>query len=496
VGTVPRLIHAAALAVLVAGCESRPVEREAVRAVVPQGHLVSAAALERVLRQGSREQWFGMYVQGKKVGFASVSMRAADASGRVVWRVAGRLRSSGLGDATDVTFDESRMYEARPPYRLVEIRSREDSGAGVVERAYTSRADQMIVAQTNDGREQPQRRLPPTQETIMAVLDQGMVEPSELRVGQRAVVAEFDSDSETDKKTTIRVVGVRRERLSGVDALVAVLTAQSEGEQAVTESRIAAGGVTLRASLGDGIDLRWEEKARAQSDVVGFDMIADAVAIDRPLGDPSEVHQLYLVVGVGRNFTLRDAPNQVVKRRPDGKLDVALRARAGAPVLPSDRAAALRDDGRADLAHPSVVALARQLTAGVGDREEQVGRLVDWVFQNLAKSFSSNLTTASQVLARRAGDCTEHALLLIALARAAGIPAREVSGLVYMGDEVRRFGWHAWVEVDIDGHWVQVDPSSGERLANATHLTLGAGDDSDWVTTMGSLTISLARTDE
>jgi transglutaminase-like putative cysteine protease len=254
--------------------------------------------------------------------------------------------------------------------------------------------------------------------------------------------------------------------------------------------------VTLRSSLGDGIELRWEEKARAQSDVVGFDMIADAVEIDRPLGDPAEVRQLYLVVGVGRNFTLRNAPNQQVKRRPDGKLEVALRARAGAPVLPSERAAALRDDGRADLAHPDVAALSRKLTAGVSDREEQIGRLVDWVFENLTKSFSSNLSTASQVLARRAGDCTEHALLLIALARAAGIPAREVSGLVYMGDEVRRFGWHAWVEVEIDGHWVQVDPSAGERLANATHLTLGAGDDSDWVTTMGSLTLSLASTDE
>jgi Transglutaminase-like superfamily len=435
-------------------------------------------------------------VQGKKVGFASVSMRPADPRGRVLWRVAGRLRSSGQGAATDVSFDESRLYEARPPYRLVEIRSREDSGAGVVERVYRSAADAMVVAQTTDGRVQPERRLPPSQETLLAVLDQSVLEPSQLRVGQRAVVSEFDSDAEIDKRTTIKVVDVRRERMSGVEALVAVLAAQSQGEQAVTESQVAAGGVTLRASLGDGIDLRWEEKARAQSDVVGFDMIADAVEVDRPLGDPAEVRELHLVVGVGRNFTLRDAPNQVVKRRPDGKLEVALRARAGAPVLPAERVSALRDDGRSDLADPAVVTLARQLTAGGRDREEQVGRLVDWVFENLTKSFSSNLTTASQVLARRAGDCTEHALLLVALARAAGIPAREVSGLVYMGDDLRRFGWHAWVEVDIDGHWVQVDPSSGERLANATHLTLGAGDDSDWVTTMGALTISLADAGE
>jgi transglutaminase-like putative cysteine protease len=289
----------------------------------------------------------------------------------------------------------------------------------------------------------------------------------------------------------VKVTDVHRERLSGVETLVAVLSSQSEGEQAITETRVASGGVTLRASLGEGIELRWDEKARAQSDVVGFDMIADAVRVDRPLGDPSGLRELHLVVGVARNFTLRDSPNQEIRRRADGKLDVALHARPGLPVLAADRDAALRGDGRLDIASPAVADMARTLTAGGRDRPEQVGRLVDWVYQNLTKSLSSNLTTASQVLARRAGDCTEHALLFVALARAAGIPAREVSGLVYMGDDLRRFGWHAWAEVELDGRWVEVDPSWGEHLANATHIALGSGDDSDWVSTMGALTISL-----
>ena len=478
------------------GCDSRAAGPDpAPRVVVPAGHLVSPAAVERVLREGSREQWFGMYVKGKKVGYARVSVRAparapAGAAGHVVWSVAGRLRTSGLGVSTDVSFDEQRLYDAKPPYALVEMRSREDSGAGAVERVHRNGAAEMIAAHTTDGRALTERRLPASRETLLAVLDQGAIEPSELRRGQRVVVVEFDSTSESDKKTTIEVVDVRRERLSGVETLVAVLSSRSEGEQAVTETHVAGGGVILRASLGEGIELRWEEKARAQSNVVGFDMIADAVEVDRPLGDPAGLRELHLVVGVGKNFTLRDAPNQEVTRRPDGKLDVALHARPGLPVTPAERAAALRDDGRADMGR-AVADLSRSLTAGAAGRDEQVGRMVDWVFRNLTKSLSSNLTTASQVLDRRAGDCTEHALLFVALARAAGIPAREVSGLVYMGDDVRRFGWHAWAEVELDGRWMQVDPSWGERVANATHLTLGVGDESDWVTMMGTLTISL-----
>ena len=473
------------------GCESRSAEPDAVaRVVVPPGHLVTAAAVERVLREGVREQWFGMYLRGKKVGYASVAIRPAGPDGQVQWSVTGRLRTGGLGSTADVSFEEHRRYSARPPYRLIELRSREDSGAGVVERVHRNLDGEMIASHTADGRAEAERRLPPSRETLLAVLDQGAVEPGDLRRGQRVVVVEFDSSSESDKKTTIDVADVRRERMSGVQTLVAVLSSRSEGEQAVTETLVAGGGVTLRASLGEGVELRWEEKARAQSDVVGFDMIADAVAVDRPLGDPAGLRQLHLVVGVGKNFTLRDAPNQEVSRRADGKFDVILHARPGLPVMPAERAAALRDDGRADIGNRAIADLSRQLTAGA-DRVEQVGRLVDWVFGNLSKTLSSNLTTASQVLTRRAGDCTEHALLFVALARAAGIPAREVSGLIYMGDDVRRFGWHAWAEVDIDGRWVQVDPSWGERVANASHLTLGAGDESDWVSMMGTLSIAV-----
>jgi hypothetical protein len=411
----------------------------------------------------------------------------------VVWSVTGRLRTGGLGRSAETKFLEQRHYDASPPYRLVEIRSTEDSGSGAVERVYRNLAGEMVASQTVDGRAQPPRHLAASHEDMLSVLDQGPIEPSELRPGQSAVVVEFDSETEADRKTTIKVVDVRPQRLSGVETQVAVLSAHSEGEQSTTESQVASGGVTLRATLGEGIELRWEEKARAQSDVVGFDVVADAVKIDRPLGDPSAVRELRLVVGLARNFTLRDAPNQEIEVRPDGKLDVALFSRPGLPVLPADRAAALRADGRADAGDPAVAELARTITAGASGPEEKAARLVDWVFRNLTKSLATNLATASQVLARRAGDCTEHALLFVALARAAGLPARELSGLVYMGDELRRFGWHAWAEVELGGRWVAVDPSWGEHIANATHLTLGVGEDSDWIATMGALTIALGH---
>jgi hypothetical protein len=66
-----------------------------------------------------------------------------------------------------------------------------------------------------------------------------------------------------------------------------------------------------------------------------------------------------------------------------------------------------------------------------------------------------------------------HARLYASLARAAGIPTKLVSGLVYVPDE--GFLYHSWAESYV-GKWIPVDPLFGEIPANATHLKLVEGD--------------------
>jgi hypothetical protein len=89
--------------------------------------------------------------------------------------------------------------------------------------------------------------------------------------------------------------------------------------------------VVLSAKLGASIDIRWEEKDQAQSNVAGFDMIGDAVPVDRPLGEPSQIRELHLRVALPGGLELRDAPNQELTRRKDGVLAVALFSRPGLP---------------------------------------------------------------------------------------------------------------------------------------------------------------------
>ena len=71
-------------------------------------------------------------------------------------------------------------------------------------------------------------------------------------------------------------------------------------------------------------------------------------------------------------------------------------------------------------------------------------------------------TTAAQAMAGGAGVCQDHAHIFIAAARAGGLPARYVSGYLYMPDREDQDASHAWAEVHVnDIGWVGFDVSNG-----------------------------------
>jgi transglutaminase-like putative cysteine protease len=98
-------------------------------------------------------------------------------------------------------------------------------------------------------------------------------------------------------------------------------------------------------------------------------------------------------------------------------------------------------------------------------------RLNDGVYRLLRKEVVFSLPSALSVLESRRGDCTEHTVLYVALARSLGLPARTAVGLVYLDGA---FFYHAWPEVWL-GEWVAVDPTWGEAPAGAAHLRFATG---------------------
>jgi transglutaminase-like putative cysteine protease len=85
-------------------------------------------------------------------------------------------------------------------------------------------------------------------------------------------------------------------------------------------------------------------------------------------------------------------------------------------------------------------------------------------------------TPLAEVMANRRGVCQDFAHLMIAAARSAGVPARYVSGYLYVPEPAKAHGaMHAWVEAYVPGSgWVAFDPTHG-LMADHHYVKVGVG---------------------
>jgi hypothetical protein len=124
---------------------------------------------------------------------------------------------------------------------------------------------------------------------------------------------------------------------------------------------------------------------------------------------------------------------------------------------------------------PRIIERAQQLTARRTrwhqDPKEVARTLTSSVFNMVEKRITFSVPNAVQVLETLQGDCNEHTVLYVAMARALGLPARTAVGLVYVDGA---FYYHAWPEVWL-GEWVAVDPTFGQWPADAAHLRFVVG---------------------
>jgi hypothetical protein len=121
---------------------------------------------------------------------------------------------------------------------------------------------------------------------------------------------------------------------------------------------------------------------------------------------------------------------------------------------------------------PSIVLAAQDITRGAHSSVQKALKLNAWVHENIQPSPTVALPQAVEVLRNRKGDCNEYTVLYTALARAAGIPAKMMAGLVYQNG---RFFYHAWPEVYL-GEWIGIDPTFGQAPVDASHIPLIEGD--------------------
>jgi hypothetical protein len=139
--------------------------------------------------------------------------------------------------------------------------------------------------------------------------------------------------------------------------------------------------------------------------------------------------------------------------------------------------------------HPEIQAKAREIVSPDDSEVTKANKLMKWVNENIQKRPVLSVPNALEILHNRVGDCNEHAVLLAALSRAAGIPAQVEAGLVYQNG---RFYYHAWNALYL-GQWITADSVMGQLPTDVTHIRFVRGTERqvDLVRMIGRLKIEI-----
>jgi hypothetical protein len=147
----------------------------------------------------------------------------------------------------------------------------------------------------------------------------------------------------------------------------------------------------------------------------------------------------------------------------------------GLGALPKEARNFLKSEPFIESDHPKIKQTVDSIVSPEDRPYQKAKKLIRWINENIEQKPVLSIPDALSTLENRMGDCNEHAVLLAALARAVGIPAKIEAGLVYLDG---RFYYHAWNLLYV-GQWVTVDSVFGQIPADATHIRFVSGSPAD-----------------
>lgn len=158
--------------------------------------------------------------------------------------------------------------------------------------------------------------------------------------------------------------------------------------------------------------------------------------------------------------------------------------------LPPNIAVFLKATPLVQANHPQMKTQVDKIISPTDPPEQKVRKIVNWVYRHVEKKPVLSVPNAMEVLLNKVGDCNEHAVLVAALLRSAGIPSQIETGLVYLRG---RFFYHAW-NIAYIGKWITADAVFNQFPADVTHIRLIRGEGSeqfDLIGIMGKIKLEI-----
>jgi len=480
------------------------LNRGVLRAMGLMAVLATLAAVPRTLGQDAPprgyDRWYVIELQGQRAGHMH-ERQTVDEEGRLKTTGEIKFKVSRLG--SDINVSMSTEFVETQAGEPVSMSSLQNLGLVELEQRFRF---------TEDGIEQRTRQSGRTTRQSHPRADGTWLTPGQVRqfVAKRLEAGATEITYATvDPNQGVKPVVMKHtvEGPTTVEAMGKVVPAvkwtvvQSAMPGVTSTEYVDARGMPIRSEVDFGgitMTVLASEKEIALSPFSAPELMAQSLVM--PKGDipnPRATRRATYVLDL-KDGDLSDVPGvgaQRVEPIEDGRLRVIVDLDAPLAASPDDlarRADFLKATATVDAEDPVIRRLAARALAKVADgasdqeRAEALRRFVHSYIDK--KSLGVGFATASEVAVIKQGDCTEHAVLLVALLRAAGIPAQGVSGLVYVDQfvgEEKVFGYHMWAQALLTGddgvaRWIDLDATlDAQQPYDAAHIALVASDLSD-----------------
>lgn len=449
---------------------------------------VSAAPVAEAV---TGERWYGIYMRGEKIGYMVTATTAVGEGYLIMERSSMRLNT--LGTLQEVNMHTSTSVDQA--FALKSFDFRVSSGAMDFRAKGELKGRKLLLTVTTGGQES---------ETTLLLQDipylwtnlRPFLAASGLEPGKKYRTFLFDPSTLANAEMIVEVEGTEMVDMNGKPTKGIKLKETFKG--LVVNSWLDEEGEILKEESPIGLLMVREDRSSAiavsgagalPSDI----LVSTSIPVKKKIEEPRSVSYLKIrLSGVDlKGFDIEDQ-----RQRLTG--DVLEVNREG---FPANENYAIPYTGKGlkeylastpliQSSDPAITAAAGGIAkSGTGAREA-AAEISSWVFNNLEKQYTFSIPSAVEVLKVRVGDCNEHTALYTALARAAGIPTRIATGLIYYRGS---FYYHSWAEVNV-GRWVSVDALLNQFPADATHVKLvegGLDRQVELVRTMGKLQIEV-----
>lgn len=418
------------------------------------------------------EEWWGVFHRGEKIGYATQTITPT-AQGYLL-RDQSVLHLNLLGTVQPAT---TQLEMTANQDWILEHFEFELNAKGIVFKARGAVKDNKLSLVVDSAGHRSQQELTLTQAPYLLAALKPYVVTQHLETGKKFYFSTFDPSTLSQQVTTLVIEGREAIHLGARTEPAIKLRQNFRGLSVV--SWVDGQGRTLKEESPAGMSLVRQSEQEAKnisSRALTLDIVGQAsIRVARPITDPQSRADIELrLSGIElNNFSLDGQRQRLQGERLQIRREEPSRLKPQhLPINDRQLAAYLRPTPFLQSDHPSLKAVAGKILQGETDARRAALKLKDWVYREIAKEPTVSIPNALQVLATKKGDCNEHTVLFNALARAAGIPAKTVVGVVYLRGA---FYYHAWSEVWL-GDWISLDSVLNQFPADVTHVKFLEGE--------------------